>query len=76
MMSFTAYFTSGGAVVSCTGSYIISSETEALFGEEQEILPLFWNAVSRMKLTGRGFKCSGDLAEFFGNFHRNWPVPF
>lgn len=76
MMSFTAYFTSGGAVVSSAGSYIICTETEALFGEEQEILPLFRNAVSRMKLTGRGFRCSGDLAEFFGNFHRNWPVPF
>ena len=71
MMSYTAYFTSGrpSPIVSSTGSYIIcKSRCASFLVNEQGIMSLFWNTVSRVKLLGRGRRYSGDVAEFSGDF--------
>ena len=40
-----------------------------IFGERTgNIMSLFWNTVSRMKLLGRGRRYSGNVAEFSGDF--------
>lgn len=60
-----------GPVVSSTGSYIICINRNTSFVvKEQGILLQFWNSVGRMKLTGGGFRYSGNVTEFSGNFHK------
>ena len=52
--------------------YHLYKQKHFLFDEELGILlqfcNQFWNSASRIKLTGRGFRYSGNVAEFSGEF--------